>query len=94
MTLYRVVSKAELDDISRCAAFRTLPGQMEGKWFAESLEDARIWGARLGIAETTIVCASVPDSMANSLFRLGLLDGIGPARFATEDDLPFLTPMV
>ena len=92
MTLYRAVSRAESDDIRLCDAFRTLPGQMEGKWFAESPADARTWAARLGVAEPAIVCATVPDSVAALLFRLESLDGVGPGRFATADDLPLLTP--
>ena len=92
MTLYRAVSRAESDDIRLCDAFRTLPGQMEGKWFAESPADARTWAERLGIAEPAIVCVSVPDSIAGLLFRLESLDGVGPARYATSDHLPLLTP--
>jgi hypothetical protein len=93
MVLYRAVSRAEFDDILFLGYYRSLPGQMEGKWFAESPADARKWAERLGGVDSVIVSAVAPDSIARALFRIGMLDGVGPARYATEDQLLLLRPV-
>ena len=95
MTLYRVVSDAEYRQIMRTGRFEVIPGSLEGKWFAENLADARAWGASFsgisGIPHDKIVVASVPNAEAVGLFRIAHLDNIGPARFATVDELVSVT---
>jgi hypothetical protein len=68
-----------------------LPGVSRGKWFAESAEDATASGRRFasqsGIAHDKIVEVSIPADIALKSFRIAMLDRIGPARFATLEDL-------
>ena len=42
--LYRVMCQAELDDLNSTGAFASIPGSIEGKWLAESIDDAAAWG--------------------------------------------------
>ena len=87
VTLYRAVSQAELDDIARSGGFRPSLHSMQGKWFAESADDAAAWGRafyRYGGGAFYIVQASVPRAVADRMFRHPRLDGIGPARYADE----------
>ncbi|WP_154050586.1 hypothetical protein [Citrobacter werkmanii] len=67
----------------------SINGQMEGKWFAESLEDAITWGNKMGHGGESfrIVQVTVPDSIANGMHFDPHLDGIGPARYAQVSDL-------
>jgi hypothetical protein len=61
---------------------------MEGKWFAESPDDAFKWGESMVFDPTFVVVEiELPDEIAHHLFRLNLLDGIGPARYASLEDL-------
>lgn len=94
MVLYRAVSMPELLDIQTSQAFRTMPGQMEGKWFAERVEEAVQWGRVLYGGHFTIVRAHVPDSMADRLFRLPMINAIGPARFIEGTDLTRIKPLL
>lgn len=88
---YRAVGEAEFADISRCGKLRTVAGSLEGKWFAESFDDAFSWGRRLyGVTAFYIVTVRVRDNHANQFFRLAKLDNIGPARFVEMQDLKFV----
>ena len=64
---------------------------MEGKWFAETLEDARSWGIWFtgitGVPHDKIMVVTISERAAAGLFRLAMLDNIGPARFAETDEL-------
>jgi RHS repeat-associated protein len=89
-TLYRMVSHGEYQDIVETGVFRPGPngGYETGKWFAESGEDAATWGDRMeGQGNFRIVQAEFPDSVAGQFFRNPRLDGIGPARFGTYDQI-------
>jgi hypothetical protein len=92
MRLYRAVSAAECEQVLSTGTLEIIPGSLEGKWFAESLVHARAWGQMLaglsGKPHDKIVVASVADPVAARLFRVPLLDGVGPARFAGVSDLP------
>jgi len=56
---------------------------MEGKWFAERMEDAIKWGKLLeGGGSFYIVELEVASIIADGFFRIEHLDGIGPARYA------------
>jgi hypothetical protein len=55
-----------------------------GKWFAETLGNAREWGAKLG--NDVIIRLNVPISTVETWFRSSRLDGIGPARWATLEE--------
>ena len=84
--LYRAVSPNELADIRASFAFRSIPGSMEGKWFAEELEHAIAWGNQLYPQNQPfhVVQADLPSDVADLTFRIAFLDRIGPARYADE----------
>ncbi|RMF07308.1 MAG: hypothetical protein D6773_03665, partial [Alphaproteobacteria bacterium] len=70
--LYRVVSQAELDDVTQFG-FRPGPGAMETKLFATSAEDASFFARDvlfpLDKKPLTILEVEVPESLASRLFR-------------------------
>lgn len=86
-TLYRAVSKAELDDVA-ANGFRASERSMSGKFFAETPEHAAEWGRRLIYGKEGIpfhvVETRVPTSLADRLMRWDKLDGIGPARYVDD----------
>jgi hypothetical protein len=92
MQLYRAVSPQELADISNFAGFRAISASMEGKWFAESFTHAVVWGRALYRPDQpfNVVQVDLPEDIANLLFRIPLLDQIGPARYADEIALQLL----
>jgi hypothetical protein len=82
VTLYRAVSEGACQQLMRTGKFEAVPSSLEGKFFAESAEDAAQWGEMLeGASHYRIVEIALPASVANSLFRWENLDGIGPARY-------------
>lgn len=91
MKLYRVMCRAELDDLRQCGRFRSIPGRLTVKWFAERLEDAVAWGRQFeewdGIPHDCFVMIDVPDGLAAEFDLQGRRDGIGPARCAEIDQL-------
>jgi hypothetical protein len=82
VTLYRSVSALELSTLGKGFS---LGGGAEGKYFAESLNDALKWSSALG--NPHIVEVTVSKSIADQMYRFNKLDNIGPARFATMDQL-------
>ncbi len=82
MTLYRAVSEIECQQLMQTGKFASVPSSLEGKFFAESAEDAAQWGEILeGTGNYRIVEVALPTRVANSLLRWEKLDGIGPARY-------------
>ena len=73
----------------RCGVFRPAPNSFAtGKFFAETGEDALQWGNVLeGAGNFRVVEAAFPSSVAQQFMRWVRLDGIGPARFATFEEL-------
>jgi hypothetical protein len=66
----------------RTGKFETVAYSLEGKFFAESAQDAARWGEMLeGTGNYRIVEGDLPARTANSLLRWERLDGIGPARY-------------
>jgi hypothetical protein len=81
VTLYRAVSEGEFQQLMRTGKVEAIPSSLEGKFFAESAEDAAQWGEMLeGASHSRIVEVALPASVAKSLLRWETLDGIGPAR--------------
>src|SRR5262245_49175113 len=92
VTLYRAVSEGEFQQLMRTGKFEAVPSSLEGKFFAESAEDAAWWGEMLeGASRYRIVEIALPASVAKSVFRWEKLDGIGPARYS---ELPQLKDVV
>jgi|GEM_PF-1516109 len=88
-TLYRAVSHAEFEQIMKTGTFQAGKNSASfGKYFAESAEDAAKWGEKLeGKGNYRIVDAQIPTLKANEMMRWEKLDNIGPARYATFDEL-------
>jgi len=88
-TLYRAVSAAEHADIVANGALRAGPNSLStGKWFWESAEHAAEFGTKMdGAGNFRIIEATFPRSAADQFMRLDRLDGIGPARFGTFEQL-------
>jgi hypothetical protein len=86
-TLYRAVSKSEMDDIREHRVFRAGTG-MTGKMFAEEAEDARAWGRWFyKDAPFHIVGVEAPRNLVTELKYWERLDNIGPARYVDESQL-------
>jgi hypothetical protein len=82
VTLYRAISEVEWQQLMHTGKFEAVLSSLEGKFFAESAEDAAQWGEMLeGAGRYRIVEVDLPACMANSLLRWDKLDGIGPARY-------------
>jgi hypothetical protein len=82
VTLYRAVSEGEYQQLMHTGKFAAIPSALEGKFFAESAEDAAQWGERLeGAGNYRIVEVEFSTSAAENLLRWEKLDGIGPARY-------------
>lgn len=82
VTLYRAVSAGEYQQLMQTGKFAAVPSALEGKFFAESAEDATQWGKILeGEGHYRIVEVTLPTNVAQSLLRWEKLDGIGPARY-------------
>jgi hypothetical protein len=82
VTLYRAVSEGEFQQLMRTGKFEAVPSSLEGKFFAESAEDAAQWGERLeGVGHYHIVEVALPARVAQGLVRWEKPDGIGPARY-------------
>lgn len=88
-TLYRSASAAEHADIAASGVLRAGPNSFStGKWFWESAESAAKFGSKMdGAGNLQIIEATFPRSTADQFMRLERLDGIGPARFGTFDQL-------
>ena len=93
--LYRAVSQSEFAD-ALAFGFRPGPGSYEaGKFFAENPQNALQWGNMMhGPGNFQVLQADFPNSAAAQFMRWERLDGIGPARFGTYDQLgqPVIKP--
>ncbi len=85
-TLYRAVSKAELDDIAEFG-FRNKPGAYEtGKLFAPTLEEAAKFGKNNFMFDglpNTIMKVRAPNSVMNNAYRFGA-DGMNAISIPTN----------
>lgn len=85
---YRAVSLAELADFRASGELRIGLSSCEGKHLACTLEHARRWGEALyGSEEFAVLRVRLDDAAAAGLHRWERLDGIGPACFATMEQL-------
>lgn len=96
MRLYRAVSQQELRDIQLQGKFCAVATSMEGKWFAEQLENAQEWGRRFYQPSEPffIVCVDVPDHLAQRMYSSANLDSIGPAKWADLDLLGLINQKI
>ncbi|SRR5258706_14475557 len=85
---YRAVSFAELTDIRGTGELRSIPGTCEGKHMAMTKADAMRWGEGLhGVGRFTIIRITVDDASSLHFMQWDRLDSIGPACFATIENL-------
>jgi hypothetical protein len=94
ITLHRAVALAEAADVET-HGFRLGPNTMPGKWFAARPGDAERWGRALYAMQAPaepfkIVSIRLPATVVDQLYFEEMLDGIGPAYFAVEAQLPML----
>jgi hypothetical protein len=92
--VFRAVSEAEYQDMLRTGRFNRAPNgiDMEGRWFADTLEGAQAHGNALyPQGGFRIIEADVPTN-APSFFQRPNLDGRGPATYLHLDDLGNVTP--
>ncbi len=90
--LYRAVGPEELTEINSTGRFSVGPNGFPGKFFAETFEDAVIWGRNLG--NSKIIRATFPGNSADKLMRWSRLDGIGPARYGTVEEVNACAPKI
>jgi hypothetical protein len=87
-TLFRAVNPAEIED---ALANGLQPGPNSfatGKWFATNAEDATQWGNALnGPGNSQIMQVEFPSSTVDQFMQMQRLDGIGPARFGTFEQI-------
>ena len=84
ITLYQSISDGEATSIKNAKTFK-LDGGVEGKYFWERLGDALRFGQQMG--QTQIVRVRYEKKAAALFDRWTVLDGIGPARFANEEQM-------
>lgn len=90
-SLYRAVGLAELEHIREVSRLSAGRGSLSGKWFAEELTHAVRWGELLeGPGNYAIVKVELPSVIADTLFRIERLDGIGPARYVEAAQLAYV----
>ena len=90
--LYRSVCNAEANDFYSTGKLSEGTGQMQGKFFATTKHDAKIWGKKLGSKE--IITIRVPNHSLthNSVSYFPRLDYIGPAYYFS--DLTYLNSII
>lgn len=72
----------------RTGTFAVSSNSLEGKFFAEHPQDAAKWGEILeGTGGYRLVEVELPKESADTLMRWHRLDGIGPARYGTLQQL-------
>lgn len=88
ISLFRAVGIKEVEQIRATGRFAPSPVSMNGKWFAETPQDAARWGQLLeGPGKYIVVEAEMPARVADTLFSIAKLDAIGPARYVEADQL-------
>jgi hypothetical protein len=87
--LFRHAGPEELADLKSTGQFN-LGSNSTGKYFAENTGDAAKWGEWLNGGQGGVVSTRVPQSFADQMMQWEKLDGIGPARFASPEQLDTL----
>jgi len=86
--LYRAVSIFEYNQLMTTRRFEIVAESVEGKYFAETASGAAEWGRRLfEITPHRILQLTFDQRLADQFYRWQRLDGIGPARYATIEQL-------
>lgn len=90
--LYRSVNSAEANSFSSTGKLSVRYGQMEGKFFATTKANAKIWGTKLGYSN--MISIRVPNSALShsSVTYFSRLDTIGAAYYFS--DLSYLNSVL
>lgn len=93
--LYRAVCMEELQQLRATGRFQAAEGTLRGKWFAETIEAARSWGAWFSAASDRpspyIIEIEVASELADTFFRRDDLDERGTAWYADLHQLVGVT---
>lgn len=88
MNLYRAVSEREYQQLIETSLLEITSQSVEGKYFAETWQDARQWGDLLfGAGQYRVIAVELPDDLCAQFHRWERLDRIGPARYAEIEQL-------
>ena len=89
-SFFRSMSREEFFDIQDFG-WRASASGMSGKWFADSYEDAIVFGQKMGHGVDTkfyVIEVDIPDYIVDNAFRNpGKHDGIGAASYFEVEDL-------
>ena len=89
-SFFRSMSREEFFDIQDFG-WRASASGMSGKWFADSYEDAIVFGQKMGNGVDTkfyVIEVDIPDYIVDNAFRNpGKHDGIGAASYFEVEDL-------
>ena len=89
-SFFRSMSREEFFDIQDFG-WRASASGMSGKWFADSYEDAIVFGQKMGHGVDTkfyVIEVDIPDYIVGNAFRNpGKHDGIGAASYFEVEDL-------
>lgn len=78
MNLYRAVSEREYQQLIETSLFEITSQSVEGKYFAETWQDARQWGDLLfGAGQYRVIAVELPDDLCAQFHRWERLDRIG-----------------
>jgi RHS repeat-associated protein len=93
-TLYRAVSGAEYEQLMKTGKFEAAGGA-EGKYFATTYDHAAMWGQKMmGEGNFRVVQTQVPNEAVQNFYYFSFLDRIGPAYYATMEQLQNLLPVI
>ena len=89
-SFFKSMSREEFFDIQDFG-WRASASGMSGKWFADSYEDAIVFGQKMGHGVDTkfyVIEVDIPDYIVDNAFRNpGKHDGIGAASYFEVEDL-------
>jgi RHS repeat-associated protein len=92
--VYRAVSEAEYQQILRTGRFEQGPNSLEGKWFADTYDSAKLHGDAIyekwGNKQYRIVEADIPNERVMHIDRN--IDRRGPGRYIEPDNLRDIKP--
>jgi hypothetical protein len=86
--LYRAVSEAEFQQITRSGQFEVVPQSSPGKYSATTVQDAGAFGQRMmGAGNYRIIQVDVGSTAVGQFYYWERIDSIGPAYLGTMDQL-------
>ncbi len=90
VAIYRNVIDPEFTSIASTHKWSCEGNSLEGKWFALTKADADTWGKRLNGDSGITFTTNIPRWVYDQLLHRSMLDGIGPAAFATPAQIDLI----